>query len=123
MARLLADENFPLPVVQALRSAGHDVQTALDAGLLATPDPVILAAATADARAVLRQDRDYVHLHKRDPAHAGIVFVTKVDDILATAARVHAAIAGETDLTGQLIRVYLPNPPPQDDEGLAGGAR
>jgi predicted nuclease of predicted toxin-antitoxin system len=108
MARLLADENFPLPVVLALRSAGHDVQTALDAGLLATPDHVILATAAAAARAVLTQDRDYIRLHRRAGAHAGIVFVTRVDDNLATAARIDAAIAGHTDLSGQLIRVYRP---------------
>lgn len=114
MARLLADENFPLPVVSCLRAAGHDVRTALEAGLLATPDPVILAAATTDARAVLTRDRDYIRLHKRGPAHGGIVFVTHVDDVLATAVRIDAAIAGRADLTGQLIRVYLPNiPPPQ----------
>src|SRR5687768_3754248 len=108
MARLLADENFPLPVVMALRLAGHDVRTAREAGLLATPDPVVLAAATTDARTVLTQDRDYIRLHGQDPNHAGIVFVTRVDDVLATAARIDAAIVGRADLTGQLIRVYRP---------------
>jgi predicted nuclease of predicted toxin-antitoxin system len=111
MARLLADENFPLPVVLVLRSAGHDVRTALEAGLLATADPVVLAAATADARAVLTQDRDYIRLHKLGPVHAGIVFVTRVDDVFATAARIDAAIAGQADLTGQLICVYRPQKP------------
>jgi hypothetical protein len=32
VARLFADENFPLPVVEALRRLGHDVVTMADAG-------------------------------------------------------------------------------------------
>ncbi|WP_442484067.1 DUF5615 family PIN-like protein [Aeoliella sp. SH292] len=31
MARLYANENFPLPIVQRLRELGHDVLTTLDA--------------------------------------------------------------------------------------------
>jgi hypothetical protein len=40
MARFLADENFPLPVVEALRRRGHEVFTAQQANLAerATPD-------------------------------------------------------------------------------------
>ncbi len=33
MARLLADENFPFPVVLELRRLGHDVLTMHEAGL------------------------------------------------------------------------------------------
>lgn len=32
MARLYADENFPLPVVEALQRLGHDVRTTHEAG-------------------------------------------------------------------------------------------
>jgi Domain of unknown function (DUF5615) len=32
MARLYADEDFPLPVVEELRRLGHDVRTVQDAG-------------------------------------------------------------------------------------------
>lgn len=50
MARLLADENFPLPVVHRLRARGHDVLTAQDAGLAGTSDPDLLVATTAVGR-------------------------------------------------------------------------
>jgi hypothetical protein len=33
MARLYADEDFPLPVVEELRHLGHDVRTVQDADL------------------------------------------------------------------------------------------
>jgi Domain of unknown function (DUF5615) len=32
MARLYADEDFPLPVVEELRRLGHDVRTVQEAG-------------------------------------------------------------------------------------------
>lgn len=33
MARFYANENFPLPVVEALRQQGHDILTILETGL------------------------------------------------------------------------------------------
>ena len=44
MARLLADENFPWPVVEALRGLGHDVRTLADLGYAqqALPDQAVL---------------------------------------------------------------------------------
>ena len=55
MARLLADENFPLPVVEELRRLGHDVVTMLQAGMAnqQIPDDVLLAYATSENRAYL----------------------------------------------------------------------
>jgi len=32
VARFYADENFPLPVVEALHELGHDILTVLEAG-------------------------------------------------------------------------------------------
>ena len=45
MARLYADENFPFPVVEALRNFGHDVLTVLEADQAeqAIPDDEVLA--------------------------------------------------------------------------------
>lgn len=55
MARLYADENFPLPVIQHLRNFNHDVLSAQDAGNanLGIPDPDVLAFARATNRVVL----------------------------------------------------------------------
>lgn len=112
MARLLADEQFPLPVVRGLRALGHDVRTVQEAGLAGSADPDVLAAATADGRAVLTHDRDYIRLHRRSPGHAGIVFVSEDRDSAAVTARIHAAIAAIPDLAGRLVRVYRPSIPP-----------
>jgi len=53
MARLYANENFPLPVVLEPRQPGHDVLTVQETGKagLAMPDEAVLAFATGDARA------------------------------------------------------------------------
>ena len=55
MALLFADEDFPFPAVEVLRSHGHDVLTTLEAGLagLGTNDSEILAVATRLGRTVL----------------------------------------------------------------------
>ncbi len=55
MARLFADENFPLPAVDALRRLGHNVLTIHEAGKAqqSTPDDIVLKMASADGRAIL----------------------------------------------------------------------
>src|SRR4051812_27194377 len=115
MANLYADEDFPQPVVDQLRTLGHDVLTALDDGRAgqSIPDPDVLARATALGRAVLTHNRaDFRKLHAADPNHAGIVTCPRDADVAAFAARIDAAIAGLPSLAGQLIRVVRPNPPP-----------
>ena len=73
MARLYANENFPLPVVEALRALGHDVLTVQESGEAekALPDEEVLAFAVAQARAVLTLNRKhFVRLHERPhPLH------------------------------------------------------
>ena len=55
MTRLFADENFPLPVVVALRQFGYDVWTIQEAGKAnqSMGDEVVLAFAHDEGRAIL----------------------------------------------------------------------
>ena len=55
MARLFADENFPLPVVEELRRLGHDILTLNDAGKAgqSLTDDAVLEMASSDDRAGL----------------------------------------------------------------------
>jgi len=59
IARLYSNENFPLPVVSALRDLGHDVRTSRDAGKAneAIPDDEVLRFATENQRAVITHNR------------------------------------------------------------------
>lgn len=71
--RILADENCPGDLVDALRAAGHDVLwIRTDAPGIA--DPAILARAQAENRVVLTFDKDFGELafRHRLPAKAGI---------------------------------------------------
>lgn len=111
MARLYADENFPLPVVEELRRLGHDVLTIQETGLAgqAMPDEAVLAFACAAQRAVLTLNRKhFVPLHMEQPAHAGIIVCTFDPDFIGQAARIHGAIGSGISLAGQLIRVNRP---------------
>jgi predicted nuclease of predicted toxin-antitoxin system len=56
--RLLADENFPKPVVEALRAEGHDVLWARTDHAGAR-EVVLLDLAEAEARIVLTLDKDF----------------------------------------------------------------
>lgn len=113
LARLYANENFPRPVVDALRRFGHDVLTSLEAGRAgaAVPDDEVLAFATADGRAVLTLNRrDFISLHEAAPDHAGLVVCTIDPDSVRQAQRIDAALADAAELRGVLVRVNRPHP-------------
>lgn len=111
MARLLSDENFPLPVTQELRRLGHDVVTLedlgkADQGLL---DEGVLALGTAEARAVLTINRrHFVRLHREHPDHAGIVVCSLDIDFEGQAKRITAALELVERVAGSLIRINRP---------------
>ncbi len=72
--KLLADENFPAPVVSALRQAGHDVLSIAET-VPGASDSQVLSAAIESQRLLLTLDRDYGDLIFRHghPAPAGVV--------------------------------------------------
>jgi predicted nuclease of predicted toxin-antitoxin system len=115
MARLYADEQYPYPVVEFLRTLGHDVLTVQEAGRAnqKIPDSDVLAFATSSKRAVITENRkDFFRLHRIQPDHAGIIACTNDRDWEALAKRIHGAIAAEEPLQGKLIRVVRPGRSP-----------
>ena len=108
MARLYANENFPLPVVEKLRALGHDVLTSQEASKAdqALPDTQVLAFAISQNRAVLTLNRlHFIRLHRQQPGHTGIVVCTFDPDFSGQADRIHQALSGYATLAGQLVRV------------------
>jgi predicted nuclease of predicted toxin-antitoxin system len=108
MARLYANENCPLPVVQALRQAGHDVTTVAETGRAeqSWPDTEVLDFATRDERILLTLNRrHFIRLHLQNQNHAGIIVCTFAPDFNGHAQRIEAGIKAIMDLRGQLIRV------------------
>jgi len=113
MARLYANENFPLPSVEELRRLGHDVLTMMEAGQAgqAMPDEVALVFAREEERALLTLNRKhFVRLHKAHPDHAGIIVCSFDPDFVGLAHRIHTAIESQASLKGQLIRINRPGP-------------
>jgi len=112
MAQLYSNENFPLPAVEALRRLGHTVVTVRETGKAdqAIPDAEVLALARSRNLAVLTLNRrHFVRLHLEQPDHAGIIVCTFDPDVDALAARIHAAIGGQANLRGKLMRINRPS--------------
>lgn len=77
--RLLADENFPLPTVEALRQAGHDVfWVRTDAP--GTGDAALLHLAEVEGRVLLTLDKDFwqIALQRRQPLERSGVILFRV---------------------------------------------
>ena len=111
MARLYANENFPLPVVEELRRLGHEVLTTYEAGDAgkSVPDKQVLAFATAEGRALVTINRKhFIHLHNANSDHAGIIVCSFDPDFTGQANRIHAAIGSRAQLSGELIRINRP---------------
>ena len=111
MARLYADENFPLQVVERLRWLGHEVLTVQDDGRAgqAITDPAVLARATEQGRALLTLNRrDFIRLHLNSSRHGGIIVCTFDANFEQQARRIDAVIGTRASLEGQLIRINRP---------------
>ncbi len=111
MARLYADEMFPLQVSELLRTMGHDVLTVQQAGKanLGIPDDEVLAFAISDNRTVITLNRkDFIKLHRSSPKHSGIIVCTNDTDRYRMTTRINETISREESLTGKLIRVVRP---------------
>ena len=111
MARIYADENFPLPVVLELRRLGHDVITTHEAGKSdqAISDQEVLQFASAEKRIVLTFNRlHFIRLHQARPSHFGIIVCTFDPNFVALAGRINAVLQAEPICSNLLIRVKRP---------------
>jgi predicted nuclease of predicted toxin-antitoxin system len=100
--RFLADENFPLDAVEALRENGHDVAW-IRADSPGIADPLVLERAQIEKRIVLTFDKDFGELAFRLKllATAGIIlFRIKAPSSLVIAEKVTKAIALRDDWYG-----------------------
>lgn len=108
MARLYANENFPLEVVEHLRATGHDVLTTHDAGRSnqRIEDDAVLEFAIETGRAVLTLNRkDFIRLHRSRGEHHGIIICTENRDYADFAERIDEAVRRVGLLDNQLVRV------------------
>ncbi len=108
MARLYANENFPVEVVERLRTLGHDVLTTHDVGKSnqGIEDDAVLHFAIKTQRCIITINRkDFIRLHRALSGHSGIIVCTENRDYAGFAGRIDEAIRQAGDLAGQLLRV------------------
>ncbi len=108
MARVFADENFPFPVVEALRRLGHDVSIFSDSGKAGqkVPDDEVLKIAHTENRMLLTLNRKhFIRLHNEKLDHSGIIVCTFDPDFVGQANRIHTAIENQEHMANALIRV------------------
>jgi predicted nuclease of predicted toxin-antitoxin system len=99
---LLANENCPRLIVDALAAAGHDVLWVRTAspGLA---DPDVLARAVAETRVLVTFDKDFGQLafHHGLPATCGVILLRiSLADPVAAATLVVRTLASRTDWAG-----------------------
>ncbi len=77
--RLLADENFPKPIVEAVRAEGHDVLWART-DLAGISDVALLDLAESEARIVMTLDKDFwqIAVQRRTPLEQSGVVLFRV---------------------------------------------
>ena len=98
--------------MERLKQLGHDVLTAFEAGDAnqGIPDELVLGYATFHERAVLtKNERDFLRLDRRTPAHRGIIVCTESLDFEDLGDRIHESIRRNEPLAGKLVRVVRPN--------------
>lgn len=108
MAKLYANENFPLPIVEELRRLGHDVLTIQESGKAgqAMPDQDVLAFSCSEGRMLLTFNRrHFIRLHTLRHDHCGIVACSVDTDFGGLARRIHEAIATQGQDARPLIRI------------------
>jgi len=118
--RLHLDEHVSPAIAIGLRRRGVDVTTTLEAGLRAASDEEQLRYATAQGRVVFTHDADFLRLHKRRMAHAGIVYCHQGQYSVGEVVRRLTALAHRrrrTDIRNQVeslcvVRTPMPRPPP-----------
>lgn len=101
--QFLANENFPLDAVEAIRKLNHDVAW-IRTDAPGSKDRDILARAVKEARVLLTFDKDFGDLafHYGLPASCGIVlFRIEASSSAVLANSVAAALQAQTDWSGQ----------------------
>ena len=105
--RILANENFPGPVVRALRELGHDVLWVKEI-MRGAGDVEVLSRAQAERRILATFDRDFGELAFRFglPAECGIIFFRLRGTSPETDnSRAIAALTSRTDWAGHFAVV------------------
>jgi predicted nuclease of predicted toxin-antitoxin system len=113
MLKFYSNENFPIAMVDLLRSRGYDVLTSYEAGQAnqKIPDDEVLMYATNAGRVVITENRqDFINLHSTTSNHAGIVICKADRDYAGKVQVLHEFFTQDTQpMDNRLLRVMKQN--------------
>jgi uncharacterized protein with PIN domain len=103
--RFHLDESVAPAVAEGLRRRGIDVTTAPEVGLSSADDETQLAFALRERRLLVTQDADFLRLHRRGLAHAGIAYydpgTRTIGQLIAGLVLIHEVLTPE-EMKGQV---------------------
>jgi predicted nuclease of predicted toxin-antitoxin system len=113
MLKFYSNENFPIEMVDLLRSRGYDVLTSYEAGKAnqKIPDDKVLMYSTNAGRIVITENRqDFINLHFTTGNHTGIVICKADRDYAAKVQLLHDFFTQDTQpMDNRLLRVMKQN--------------
>ena len=105
--RICADENLFEPIIDYLRSLGHDVLSIRDAGLSGISDDEVYQHACNENRVIITMDKDFSRMFRFQPDKCGGIIVVKiykrtVDETLSIFKKFYGSIQ-EKDIFKKLV--------------------
>jgi predicted nuclease of predicted toxin-antitoxin system len=113
MVSFYSNENFPLAMVELMRSVGYDVLTSYEAGNSnqRIPDGQVLEYATQFNRVIITENRqDFIDLHYSNVFHCGIVICKADRDYEGKVQILHDFLSEDVaSLDNRLLRIQKQN--------------
>jgi predicted nuclease of predicted toxin-antitoxin system len=113
MLKFYSNENFPIAMVDLLRSHGYDVLTSYEAGQAnqKIPDDEVLMYAINAGRVVITENRqNFINLHSTASNHAGIIICKADRDYAGKVQVLHDFFTQDTQpMENRLLRVMKQN--------------
>ena len=76
--KLFANENLFDPIIDYLRSLGHDVLSIREAGLCGISDDEVYQLACKEKRVIITMDKDFSGMFRFPPKSCGGIIVVKI---------------------------------------------
>jgi len=76
--KIFANENLFEPIIDYLRSLGHDVLSIRDAGLSGISDDEVYQRACKENRVIVTMDKDFSRMFRFAPEKCGGIIVVKI---------------------------------------------
>jgi len=76
--KILANENLYEPIIDYLRSCGHEVTSCRDPQLSGSPDDAVYRKAVAEGLTIITMDKDFLRMRRFPPDACGGIVVVKI---------------------------------------------